>query len=70
MVVERGGSFKLHARLHAKYYRFDDRVLVGSANMTASGLGYRHRGNLEILCEPGPTVPSCCIRSRTESRVK
>ena len=54
LVVDRGGSFRLHNRLHAKYYRFDDRVLVGSANMTASGLSYPHHGNLEILCEPGP----------------
>ena len=53
-VVDRGGSFRLHNRLHAKYYRFDDRVLVGSANMTASGLSYPHPGNLEILSEPGP----------------
>ena len=58
-VVDRGGSFKLHNRLHAKYYRFDDRVLVGSANMTASGLSYPCHGNLEILCEPGsPFVPA------------
>ena len=58
-VVDRGGSFRLHNRLHAKYYRFDDRVLVGSANMTASGLSYPRRGNLEILCEPGrPFVPA------------
>ena len=54
VVVERGGSFRLHNRLHAKYYRFDDRILVGSANITASGLSYLHHGNLEILCEPGP----------------
>ena len=58
-VVDRGGSFRLHNRLHAKYYRFDDRVLVGSANMTASGLSYPRRGNIEILCEPGrPFVPA------------
>ena len=54
VVVERGGAFKLHNRLHAKYYRFDDQVLIGSANLTASGLSHPHPGNLEILCEPGP----------------
>ena len=55
MIVERGGSFWLNNRLHAKYYRFDNQVLVGSANMTGSGLGYSHHtGNLEILCAPGP----------------
>lgn len=54
VVVDRGGSFRLHNRLHAKYYRFDDQVLVGSANLTAAGLSYARYGNLEILCEPGP----------------
>ena len=70
-VVDRGGSFRLHNRLHAKYYRFDDRVLVGSANMTASGLSYPHRGNLEILSEPGPPfVPAAFEASlKRESRV-
>ena len=29
-----GGAFRLHPGLHAKYYRFDDAVLVGSANLT------------------------------------
>lgn len=53
IVVEQGGTFWLHPQLHAKYYRFDKRVLVGSSNMTSLGLGYPHRGNLEILCEPG-----------------
>ena len=53
IVKERGGDFYLHNRLHAKYYRFDDRVLVGSANTTSSGLSFPKPGNLEILCEPG-----------------
>ena len=35
VVVDRGGAFRLHNRLHAKYYRFDNQVLIGSANMTA-----------------------------------
>ena len=52
LVIEKGGRFLLHPRLHAKYYRFDDVVYVGSANFTASGLGYRPDSNLEILCEP------------------
>ena len=55
IVISRGGSFRLHNSLHAKYYRFDDSVLVGSANLTASGLSYSHKGNFEILCEPGPS---------------
>ena len=52
LVVDRGGSFQLHNRLHAKYFRFGDRILVGSANVTASGLGYASGGNIEVLCEP------------------
>ena len=70
-VVDRGGSFRLHNRLHAKYYRFDDRVLVGSANMTASGLSYPHRGNLEILSEPGPPFVPAAFEAalKRESRV-
>lgn len=53
LVVERGGSFLLHQRLHAKYYRFEGSALVGSANLTAAGMGYGSLPNTEILCEPG-----------------
>lgn len=41
----------LHPSLHAKYYRGDDRVMVGSANLTAAGLGWRPDSNLEVLLE-------------------
>ena len=58
LVIDRGGSFRLHTRLHAKYYRFGDCVLIGSANLTRAGLGYSGVGNLEILCEPGPQFDS------------
>ena len=53
LVVERGGRFLLNQRLHAKYYRLGDTVLVGSANLTAAGMGYGSHPNVEILCEPG-----------------
>ena len=53
LVVARGGRFLLHQRLHAKYYRLGDTVLVGSANLTAAGMGYRAPANTEILCAPG-----------------
>lgn len=36
-------------RLHAKYYRFDDRILVGSANLTARALGWHALSNIELL---------------------
>ena len=51
-VIGRGGRFLLHPTLHAKYYRFDDVVLIGSANLTQSGLGLTSNPNLEILARP------------------
>ena len=53
IVKEFGGSFRLHPTLHAKYYRFDDVVLVGSANLTLSALGWSAQPNVEILCNAG-----------------
>ena len=53
IVTERGGSFRLHPSLHAKYYRVDDAVLIGSANLTSSAMGWSRQPNLEILCRPG-----------------
>ena len=37
--------------LHAKYYRCDDCVLLGSANLTQKGLGWAAQSNLELLIE-------------------
>ena len=70
VVIERGGAFYLNNRLHAKYYRFDERVLVGSANTTVAGLNYRQPGNLEILCEPGRSFDASTFenRLRTDAR--
>ena len=53
IVKEFGGVFKLHPTLHAKYYRADEKVLVGSANLTYSALGWSSEPNLEILCTAG-----------------
>ena len=50
LVRKQGGSFKLHPSLHAKYFRMDDVVLIGSANLTKSAMGWSKRPNLEILC--------------------
>ena len=58
LIVQCGGRFLLHQRLHAKYYRFGNAVLVGSANLTASGMGYASPANAEILCAPGPRFDS------------
>ncbi len=52
IITERGGSFRLHPSLHAKYYRIDDVILVGSANLTSSAMGWSPHPNLEILCRP------------------
>lgn len=52
LIAKFGGQFRLHQRMHAKYYRFDSNSLVGSANLTASGIGYAQHPNVEILCPP------------------
>lgn len=43
------GSLWLRQNLHAKYYRSDERVLIGSANLTNSALSWTSDPNLEIL---------------------
>lgn len=53
IVNDRGGSFRLHPSLHAKYYRIDNEVLIGSANLTSSAMGWSPQPNLEILCRAG-----------------
>ena len=58
IVNELGGVFKLHPTLHAKYYRADEKVLLGSANLTYSALGWSADPNLEILCTAGPDFDS------------
>ena len=52
LINNSGGTFKLHPSLHAKYYRIDDKVFIGSANLTYSALGWAQGSNLEILCRP------------------
>jgi phosphatidylserine/phosphatidylglycerophosphate/cardiolipin synthase-like enzyme len=47
----RGGRVLLCDRVHAKFMRFDDRVLIGSANLTATALGWTALPNLELLIE-------------------
>lgn len=53
-VGERAGTtLKLLDSLHAKLYFSDDRVLVGSANLTATALGWCTEPNVELLVEVG-----------------
>lgn len=61
LVLDRGGAFRLHPRLHAKYYRCGQRVLVGSANLTAQGMGYVASANLEVLCDPAPSFDAAAF---------
>ena len=58
LVIDFGGSFRLHPSLHAKYYRIDDVVLIGSANLTSSAMGWSPQPNLEILCRAGEDFDS------------
>ncbi len=44
-----GWTLLLSNHLHAKYYRFDTAVVVGSANLTAAALAWRSPSNVEIL---------------------
>jgi len=46
-----GGRLVVHPHLHAKYYRADNRCLVGSANLTGRGLGWVTPANVELLVE-------------------
>lgn len=48
-LVERGNARMLLVKeLHAKYFRFDRDVIVGSCNVTGTALGYREPSNLEL----------------------
>jgi len=45
----RGGRLLVHPHLHAKYYSNGRDSLVGSANVTARGLGWHTPSNIELL---------------------
>ena len=45
----KGGEVYLLNNLHAKYYRFDSHVLMGSANLTMAGLALSERKNIELM---------------------
>ena len=61
LVANRGGTVRLVDDLHAKLFAVDaSRALVGSANLTAAGLGTSARPNFELLVEveePGLLLP-------------
>lgn len=72
VVEERpGAALKLIDRLHAKLYLADDRVLVGSANLTATALGWCDAPNLEVLLPAAPDEPSVrnCLLEIDQARM-
>ncbi len=48
-LARKNTTLSLLDHLHAKLYQADQRVLVGSANLTATALGWCSKPNLEIL---------------------
>ena len=48
-VQNRDATLKIHPHLHAKYYRVDERCLVGSANLTGRGFGWSWPVNIELF---------------------
>lgn len=67
LVKDRGGSFRLHGSLHAKYYRADSHVLIGSANLTQSGMGSSKSANLEVLTDSPPSFDWRAFEHRLSS---
>ena len=51
-------SLWLRPDLHAKYYRADNRCLVGSANLTNKALGWSNLPNLELLVPVSANEPT------------
>lgn len=49
LLRDQGISVLLHPNLHAKYYRSDSRILMGSANLTSNGLINDESSSLEAL---------------------
>lgn len=45
----RGGCLMVHPHLHAKYYSNGQQTLIGSANLTARGLGWHAPSNVELI---------------------
>lgn len=64
MVLELGGSFWVHPMLHAKYYRIDDTVLIGSANLTNPAMGWANQPNLEILSPAGAEFDATAFENK------
>jgi hypothetical protein len=54
-VREHEYTLKIHPKLHAKVYSWDlDTALIGSSNLTNSGMGLGNQPNVEVLHGPTP----------------
>lgn len=49
LIWDRHGEVKVLDKLHAKYYRFDEKVFIGSANLTQMALGLTTPANNELM---------------------
>jgi len=58
-----GCRLRLCDALHAKYFRFDETTLIGSANLTGAGMGWSLTPNIEIL----ETTSTAMMRSDFEA---
>lgn len=68
LIQARGGTVWLHDALHAKYFRSDSELLLGSANLTAKALSWTQGANLELLVWADlPLVAALEERLREES---
>ena len=64
VVTRHGGALWLRQDLHAKYYRCDAFVRVGSANLTNAALGWSAGPNLELVVPVG--AEEACARDFEE----
>lgn len=64
-------ELRLVDELHAKLYIADDNALVGSANLTATALGWATPSNLELLhqVQRSSSDVELCLKRMEESRV-
>ena len=66
-----GARLELFDQLHAKLYVADQTVLTGSANLTATALGWSETPNLEILAASSLQEPSvvACLEALRSARL-
>lgn len=74
-VEQTGGAVRLHPLLHAKLYLRGGEALVGSANASSTGLGYRRPSAVELVvpvalpCDPVSRLLEMLGKSSTEADV-